>query len=65
MGQHTKKSEYRMRVFKLPDNSLQMVFGCDAAPLDGKLLVDQDIVELVVATDHVEGPPPPGLPPAA
>jgi hypothetical protein len=53
----SKKAQYRQRVYQLPDGSIQLVFGSDAPPVDGKLLADHDIVDIVTVTDHVEPTP--------
>ncbi len=43
-----------MRVYQILDGSIVLVYGADPAPADSKLLADQDVVELVTITDHVE-----------
>lgn len=52
--QSIKKSSYRQRVYQLPDGSIQLVFGTDEGPVDGKLLADHDIVDMAIVSDHVE-----------
>ena len=54
MSVSIKKSSYRQRVYQLPDGSIVLVFGSDAAPTDGKLLADHDIVDVATISDHVE-----------
>ena len=51
---NTKKAQYRQRVYQLDDGTIVLVYGCDEAPSNGKILADHDIVELVTVTDHVE-----------
>lgn len=51
--QSIKRSSYRQRIYQMPDGSIQLVFGNDPAPVDGKLLADHDIVDTTTVTDHV------------
>lgn len=51
-----KKATYRLRVYQLPDMSIQLVFGEDVAPDGSKLLSDHDVSEVTTVSDHAEAP---------
>jgi hypothetical protein len=51
-----KKSQYRQRVYVLPDTSVQLIYGDDPAPINGTLLADHDVTELITVVDHVPVP---------
>ncbi len=53
--QQVKKMSYRQRIYKLPDGSIQLVFGSDpVAATDWVLLADHDVNEVIEVTDHVQ-----------
>lgn len=55
--QQIKKSEYRQRVYQMPDGSILLVFGEDVAPEEANLLADHDVSDVTTVTDHVEAAP--------
>jgi hypothetical protein len=48
--------QFRVRVYQLPDGTIEVFIGDGHLPIDPSwvLLKDQDVVETKVMTDHVE-----------
>lgn len=63
-GPITKRSAYRQRVFRLPDNTIELVLGDSTQPSEWILLADHDVVQVSVVSDHVEPVPVDPAPPA-
>jgi hypothetical protein len=58
-GPVTKHSQFRQRVYRLPNNTIELILGNDPQPAEWDLLADHDISQVTVVTDHVDPAPTP------